>query len=174
MQGVRQERDVFRAAFARRSLQTDCYAICNTVCAGISRKVVSRVGLEPYNPPLKRHQILLSQLRSRFWFPLFSTIWGICFSLKANRNFAGSKFRALWRALFEMSPLCIARGRTIASSREPTTAISSPLFCSRPATAPGFSPPSRRHRLTSGRRTSKNKSGNRRLWRARPSPAEGL
>ena len=47
MQGVRQERDVFRAAFARRSLQTDRYAICNTVCAGISRKVVSRVGLEP-------------------------------------------------------------------------------------------------------------------------------
>jgi hypothetical protein len=173
MQGVRQERDVFRAAFARQSLQTDCYAICNTVCAGISRKVVSRVGLEPTTRWL-RGTTFFSQLRSRFWFPLFSRIWGICFSLKANRNFAGSKFRALRRALFEMSPLCIARGRTIVSPREPTTAISSPLFCSRPATAPGFSPPSRRHRLTSARRTSKNKSGNRRLWRARPSPAEGL
>jgi hypothetical protein len=39
-----------------------------------------------YNPLLKRHQILLLQLRSLFWFPLFSTIWGICFSLKPNLN----------------------------------------------------------------------------------------
>ena len=81
MQGVRQERDVFRAAFARRSLQTDCYAICNTVCAGISRKVVSRVGLEPTTRCLRGTTF-------------FSHISVLGFGFRCFQHFGDSAFRS--------------------------------------------------------------------------------
>src|ERR1700704_6140777 len=37
-------------------------------------------------PPLATNRSPLQRLRPPFWFPMFSTIWGICFSLEAKPN----------------------------------------------------------------------------------------
>lgn len=70
MQGERQERDVFRAAFARRSLPTDCYAICNTVLAGFSRKVTISLGIRRNWPGFLDWSVIRLLLSGRSPLPL--------------------------------------------------------------------------------------------------------
>jgi hypothetical protein len=56
------------------------------------------------DPLLAKNQSPLQRLRPLFWFPMFSTIWGICFSLEAKPNAMKTFDSCTVRA---QSPICI-------------------------------------------------------------------
>jgi hypothetical protein len=54
---------------------------CNSL-----KRLVDVTGIEPVTPCLQRTGVLSNRSLPLFWFPMFSTIWGICFSLEAKPN----------------------------------------------------------------------------------------
>jgi hypothetical protein len=63
---------------------------------------VDVTGIEPATPCKEPESPLIAP--STVWFPMFSTIWGICFSLEAKPN-AMKTFDS--RTVRAQSPICI-------------------------------------------------------------------